>query len=252
MRAQYQAVLSTADPAVTPALQDVTLGYSAIPPNHPPVAVDDAYAATAGFALSVAAPGVLANDTDADGDALTAALVTAPGHGTLALSPTGAFVFAPAAGFTGVETFAYSVSDGRAASSPAIVTITIAAAPHTPIANADTYDQRATLLNVAAAGLLASDRTPTVARDRRPRHRPLHGRSRASKTGAFSTSRPRTTAASHVRIAHAGTTSGERDRHHSRRRDDAPGRRPASPQRQEHADDRGAGRPLRDTMKATR
>ena len=45
----------------------------------------DAYATNEDTPLTVSAPGVLANDTDVDGDALSAVLVTGPAHGTLSL-----------------------------------------------------------------------------------------------------------------------------------------------------------------------
>ena len=50
----------------------------------------------------MAAPGVLANDTDADGDTLTATGVTQPGHGTVTLADNGSFTYVPASGFHGV------------------------------------------------------------------------------------------------------------------------------------------------------
>ena len=56
-------------------------------PNDPPVAVDDTYATTEDVPLVVAAPGALGNDTDPDGDVLTASVVTDPTNGTLTLNP---------------------------------------------------------------------------------------------------------------------------------------------------------------------
>src|SRR5204863_895358 len=60
---------------VTPAVQA----------NHPPVANNDSYATTRDTVLTVAAPGVLGNDTDADGDHLTATIVSSPAHGAVQL-----------------------------------------------------------------------------------------------------------------------------------------------------------------------
>src|SRR5207237_5702252 len=51
--------------------------------DHAPVAVPDSYSTPEDTTLTVPAPGVLANDADADGDALTALLVSGPSHGTL-------------------------------------------------------------------------------------------------------------------------------------------------------------------------
>lgn len=78
----------------------------------PPVAVADAYLVT-GALLSVPPLGVLANDSDPDGDVLTAALVTGPTKGTLSLFPNGSFTYAPNVGATGTDTFVYRASDGR-------------------------------------------------------------------------------------------------------------------------------------------
>src|SRR6185295_11866338 len=51
----------------------------------------------------------LANDTDVDGDILTAALLQAPAHGTAVLQNNGAFSYSPAPGFHGTDTFTYQV-----------------------------------------------------------------------------------------------------------------------------------------------
>ncbi len=209
--AQYRAALTSSDPALTAELEDVTLTYSALPPNHAPAANADAYSGSQDTTLTVAAPGVLANDSDADGDALTAALATGPSHGALTLSPSGAFVFVPAAGFSGTDSFTYTASDGRAASAPAAVTLTIAPAAHTPSGVADSYAATEdTLLTVAAPGLLANDSDP----DGRPLTAklvtgPLHGTLTSfAKTGAFKY-KPALNfngVDSFVYRAHAGTT----------------------------------------------
>ena len=72
-----------------------------------------------------AATGVVANDFDVDGDTLTAALVTGPGHGSLVLQPDGSFSFTPNAGYVGNDSFVYKVSDGAAFSDSVTVTITV-------------------------------------------------------------------------------------------------------------------------------
>ena len=106
--------------------------------------------------LAAAAPGVLANDSDADGDPLTAILVSGPAHGTVALQPNGAFTFTPAAGFSGTDAFTYA-NDGRD-SNVAVVSIAIAAANRLPIATADAYaTNEDTPLTVSAPGVLAND-----------------------------------------------------------------------------------------------
>jgi VCBS repeat-containing protein len=67
---------------------------------------------------------VLANDTDPDGDPLTAVLYSAPAGGSLSLNADGSFTYTPNAGTTS-DSFQYTASDGTAVSDPATVTITV-------------------------------------------------------------------------------------------------------------------------------
>ena len=73
--------------------------------------------------LNEAAPGVLGNVTDTDGDPLTAFLVGNVSHGTLVLNANGSFTYTPAAGFTGSDSFTCKANDGTADSSVFTVTI---------------------------------------------------------------------------------------------------------------------------------
>jgi len=92
--------------------------------DQAPVAADDLYdGAFEEQPYSVAAPGVLANDSDPDGDALTAAVVTQPAHGSVTLSPDGSFVYLPAVNFFGVDTFTYRANDGTLDSNTGTVTV---------------------------------------------------------------------------------------------------------------------------------
>jgi hypothetical protein len=91
--------------------------------NSPPVAFDDIYARSLDAPLTVAAPGVLANDVD--DDALTAALVTDVTNGTLVLNSDGSFTYSAPPGFTGVVSFTYVANDGVANSNQATVTIVV-------------------------------------------------------------------------------------------------------------------------------
>jgi VCBS repeat-containing protein len=117
----------------------VTLTVNSV--NDGPVAVDDTtYTVQNGTPLVVtAAQGVLANDTDADGDSLTASKVTNPGHGTVTLNADGSFTYNATAGFAGVDTFTYKADDGHGGSTNATVSINVTSAPaqnHAPVANA--------------------------------------------------------------------------------------------------------------------
>jgi len=68
---------------------------------------------------------LLANDNDPDSSTLTATLGTGPSNGSLVLNADGTFTYRPNAGFTGTDTFTYSVSDGATTSNLATVTITV-------------------------------------------------------------------------------------------------------------------------------
>ena len=99
--------------------------------NEAPVAFADAYDAIAGMPLTIAAPGVLGNDTDSHNDPLTAILVTGALHGTVVLNPNGSFTYTPPAAFVATDEFTYKVRDVPPAgatqmdSNPALVTITL-------------------------------------------------------------------------------------------------------------------------------
>ena len=98
--------------------------HQVITPDQPPVADDDGYSANAGQPLSVsAADGVLANDTDPDGDPMTAEVTSGPSRGSLSFSADGSFVYTPSAGFFGQDTFTYRVTAGGASDTGQVVII---------------------------------------------------------------------------------------------------------------------------------
>ncbi len=105
-----------------------------------PIAANDAYALLlSGLGdpdpLVVAAPGLLANDFDPNGDQLAVDTTpwAEPGNGTLALSADGAFTYTPDTGFEGVDAFSYLVGDGsRYALATVTVTVTITASNEAP------------------------------------------------------------------------------------------------------------------------
>jgi hypothetical protein len=132
----------------------VTVDVTAV--DDPPVAVDDAFATTAGVAITIPAPGVTGNDTDIEGGPLAAAIVAGPTNGTAALAADGSFTYTPAAGFVGTDTFTYLVRD-PAGSPSAPATVTIVVAPG-PTANPDRYTtDEDRPLTVPSPGVLAND-----------------------------------------------------------------------------------------------
>src|SRR5207249_3241530 len=68
---------------------------------------------------------VLLNDSDAEGDALTATLVAGVQHGTLDWLGNGTFTYTPAAGYAGPDSFRYEAFDGLWYGTQATVTITV-------------------------------------------------------------------------------------------------------------------------------
>jgi len=97
--------------------------------NQPPQAVDDTYTGTEATVLTVAAPGVLGNDSDPNNDPLTAVLETPPSAGGLTLEADGGFTYTPTAGFSGTDSFTYHAHDGQLDSSSVTVTLTMNEAP---------------------------------------------------------------------------------------------------------------------------
>src|SRR5213075_2832803 len=118
-----------------------TVTITVTPINDAPVAAnDDSYTTPEDTQLTVTAPGVLANDSDVDGDALSAVLATGPSHGTLTLNGDGSLVYMPALNFNGIDSFTYRATDGQAQSGIATVTITVTPINDAPVAaNDDNY-----------------------------------------------------------------------------------------------------------------
>ncbi len=130
--------------------------------NTPPTANDDAYNATSGVTLNVAAPGVLGNDTD-DGllsQLVVSAVISDVSNGSLTLNADGSFTYLSNSTSDVVDSFTYEVSDGEF-TAQATVTITVTAAPPVntpPTANDDAYNATSGVaLNVAAPGVLGND-----------------------------------------------------------------------------------------------
>ncbi len=118
-----------------PAAENEFVGFrvaavaDTVPPpvNHAPVAETESYAVNEADTLTVTAPGVLGNDTDLDGNALTAVLVVGPAHGTLSLSANGAFTYTPTGNYNGADSFSYRPNDGLADGNIVSVSITVRA-----------------------------------------------------------------------------------------------------------------------------
>lgn len=125
--------------------------------NEGPVGAADSYIADATRTLEIdALSGLLANDADIDGDALSATLLTDVAHGDLTLNLDGSFSYTPHAAYGGTDSFTYQLSDGLGGIASATVTLEVNGRPD---AAADAYDvNRETEASFGAAeGLLAND-----------------------------------------------------------------------------------------------
>jgi len=81
-----------------------------------PVAVNDAYPCTGNVGLNVlAASGLLANDFDDNPAGLTATAGTFPttSGGSIMIASNGSFMYTPPPGFTGSDTYTYTLNDGN-------------------------------------------------------------------------------------------------------------------------------------------
>jgi VCBS repeat-containing protein len=149
--------LTTANPTT----RNVSVLLNTTVTNRAPTAAADSYSTAEDTTLTVAAPGVLGNDGDLDGDALNAALVSGPAHGSLTLNANGGFTYTPTADYNGNDSFTYRAGDGTLQSGPATVTITVTGANDGPTATGDTYSTAEdTALTVAAPGVLGNDSDP--------------------------------------------------------------------------------------------
>jgi uncharacterized repeat protein (TIGR01451 family) len=114
-----------------------TVSITVFQPNRPPLAVDDTASTNSGEATLIS---VLSNDSDPDsGDTLTVIDNTDPAHGTVDCSDGTFCTYTADGGYTGTDSFTYTISDGHGHTATATVTITVTAPPNNPpTANDDT------------------------------------------------------------------------------------------------------------------
>jgi len=136
----------------------VTINVSAV--NDAPTAENDSYATSEDTTLSVTAPGVLANDSDPDGDSLNASKVSGAANGTVTVYANGSIEYDPDANFNGADSFTYEASDGNLTDT-AVVNVTVNPVHDAPNATNDSYTtSEDTTLSVGAPGVLGNDSDP--------------------------------------------------------------------------------------------
>ncbi|MCU7893210.1 MAG: cadherin-like domain-containing protein [Candidatus Thiodiazotropha sp. (ex Ustalcina ferruginea)] len=137
----FTATLTATDtdnkkPKSCSATRTVTVGGT----NNPPVAQHDDYNTQQDTRLDIAAPGVLSNDNDPDGDPMSAELVDNVIDGTLNLSADGSFTYDPDPGFNGQDSFTYTANDVGGPSNVATVTLGVTAAGEVSINSTSVTD----------------------------------------------------------------------------------------------------------------
>jgi probable HAF family extracellular repeat protein len=114
-------------------MAEAPVSVTVIPPNGAPVARADEATTEQGTAVRIA---VLTNDTDPDEDPLRIAAVGTPENGSAQIDED-VIVYTPTEGFTGTDTFTYTVADSRDATGEATVTVTVVRPNAVPLARDD-------------------------------------------------------------------------------------------------------------------
>ena len=124
-----------------------------------PTAGPDSFTASEDAALTIAAPGVLANDSDPGSQPLQSVFATTPAKGTVSLGADGSFVYTPHANANGQDSFTYRASNGSALSSAAAVNLTITPVNDPPVAADDFFypTVNSGAFAIGAPGILSND-----------------------------------------------------------------------------------------------
>lgn len=122
------------DGAVNSNIATVSINFSTI--NTPPVANNDNLLLAED---ATRAGNVLANDSDLEGNTITAELAAPPTKGNVTLNPDGSYVYTPNLNANGSDRFTYTANDGLLTSAPATVLITITPVNDAPIGVADSF-----------------------------------------------------------------------------------------------------------------
>jgi VCBS repeat-containing protein len=105
--------------------------------NTPPIAVDDVFTTDEDTVLT---GNVLSNDTDAEGESLSASELVSPSNGSFSLTADGSFSYTPNPNFNGSDSFTYQISDPQGGLDQATVTLTVNPVNDAPTAVADSFN----------------------------------------------------------------------------------------------------------------
>ncbi|PZO84016.1 MAG: hypothetical protein DI626_08645, partial [Micavibrio aeruginosavorus] len=103
-------------------MSTATVNITVASVNDAPVAVEDFIEMDQDGSIVI---NILENDTDLEGDALSVSLATAPSNGSIVINPDMTITYTPNIGYTGADSFSYSVNDGNGGISSAVVSINV-------------------------------------------------------------------------------------------------------------------------------
>lgn len=121
--------------------------------NDAPTAGDDSAFVYAGSSIAL---NVLANDTDPEGDALALSTVSAPAHGSATLNANGTITYTPTAGYSGGDSFTYTVKDASGAQDSATVSLVVGFSDHDRIGGDVFLQGNYMEIGVSSAGSLGT------------------------------------------------------------------------------------------------
>jgi hypothetical protein len=123
---QIDTTLATTDSAAATSTVRVLLQ---------PTAVNDSGSTSEDNTLNVSGPGVLTNDSEPNGFAISVISYTQPTHGSVTVNASGSYSYIPAADYNGSDSFTYTLTNGNARASTATVNLTISSVNDVPTLN---------------------------------------------------------------------------------------------------------------------
>ena len=129
------------------AIETITV-KAVVAPNKAPIAKDDTATTPEETAVTLA---TLSNDSDPDGDNLTITNVVNPTNGTAVINGQ-TIVYTPKAGFSGTDTFQYTISDGNGGTATATETVIVTAVNKAPNAVNDTATTGCSVITIDVLG----------------------------------------------------------------------------------------------------
>ncbi|GJE59036.1 hypothetical protein MPOCJGCO_1122 [Methylobacterium trifolii] len=136
------------------------LTITVTPVNDAPIANPDNFSTNTNQSLSITPAGLLANDTDVDGDTLSVTSITQPQNGTVTINQDGNLLYTPNTGYSGTDRFTYRAYDGGLNSNPTQISIAVSGLPTAASVTGGTLLEAN--LNTAQGGLVTGTQPTSV------------------------------------------------------------------------------------------